>query len=84
MKRQAPKAPHAMEKNGLPGVIGNLGDKFLFSFLAYTGLRLSDGRNLNLGDVNGRDILMVIRKGYEVSEVPDGQTKVSAQKEVGK
>ena len=84
MKRQVLKYLIVEDTDRVLGIITNPRHKFLFSFVAYTGLMLSDGRNLNLGDVNGRDVLMVIREGYEVSEVPDGQMKVFAQKEVGK
>lgn len=84
MKRQVLKYLIVGDTDRALGIITNPRDKFLFSFLAYTGLRLSEGRNLNVGDVNGRDILTVTRKGYKVRELLGGQMEVIGQKEVGK
>lgn len=70
MKRQAPKYLTEEEVGRLLNVIDNPRDKFLFFLLAYTGLRLSEVRSLNVGNVKNQEIMVINGKGNKIREIP--------------
>ena len=44
--------------------------EFLYKLMFATGLRLHEAANLNVGDVDGREMLVVVGKGSKIREIP--------------
>ncbi len=44
--------------------------EFLYKLMFATGLRLRETSNLNVGDIDGREMLTIIGKGKKVREIP--------------